>query len=343
VAVLLNVNARQVTDRVVRALSHVVAERDLFLSHSAAEGKAFAAQMLDCGYQTVFCGGGDGTFMALVNDVLEHLERQRGPLRPPQFGLLKLGTGNGLASMVRASSAKDDRFVEDVLRAKAGEVPGHRNLDLLRVNGLRAVFAGLGVDGKVLNDYVWVKQHLARGPLRRSMTGPRGYFTSVALKTLPYYLTHSTCTECEVTNGRFPAYRLGPDGQPMGAPIAPGDLVFRGRLNFAAAATIPFYGFGFRMFPFAGQRPGMMQLRLARVSPLQAVANLPRLWKGEYFSKDIHDFHIAEATVRFARPMPLQIGGDAEGYREVLTFDMAPEQIEILDFTAPEGASLPLN
>ncbi|HSP79976.1 MAG TPA: hypothetical protein VLQ93_15715, partial [Myxococcaceae bacterium] len=252
--------------------------------------------------------------------------------RAPRFGVLRLGTGNGLATYVKAGHGEEG-ILQDVMRARAGEVPGHRRMDLLMVDGRRTQFAGLGVDGKLLNDYLWVKSTLARGLLRKMMTGPGGYFSAIALKTVPHYLVNPTWVECEVTNTSMgEAYRLGPDGKPAGAPIAPGETLFRGRLMMAAAATMPFYGYGFKMFPFAGQRRGMMHLRLGQLTATNVLTHLPKLWAGRWFPEGVHDFYAQEARIRFARPMPFQVGGDAAGYREEVTLAMAPEPVELLDF-----------
>jgi diacylglycerol kinase family enzyme len=335
VAIVLNANARQVTPRVIRSLSHAVAEEDLFVSHSPMQVRRIAKTLLERRYPIVFCGGGDGTFAALVNEVFQQLEQNgaKPARRAPRFGILKLGTGNGLASLVRASSPRGDRMLEDVLRAKAGEVAGVRRLDLLLVEGRRAPFAGLGVDGKLLNDFVWVRDHLAKGMFKGLLSGTGGYLSAVALKTLPHYLTHSTAVECEVLNGlASPAYRLAPNGSMLGEPIAPGAPIYRGRLMMAAAGTIPFYGFGLKMFPFAGQRKGMMHLRLGVASPPAVVANLPSLWKGRWFPRGIQDFHAKEVAIRFEKPMPMQVSGDAEGYRAEVSFGVATGQVELLDF-----------
>ncbi len=336
VAVLLNANARKVNDRVVRALSHVVPEEDLFVSKTLLDCRRIAQTVVDRRYGVVFCGGGDGTFTGFVNEILNQLEQRRSflPLRAPRFGVLKLGTGNSLASLLNASPVKGQGILDDVLRARSGEVPGYRRIDLLEVDGKRAPFAGLGLDGKLLNDYIWVKDNLGKGPLQKLFSGGAGYFTSVAFKTVPHYLVHSTWVECEVKNGDGRvAYRLGPDGTPMGPPIEPGGLIFRGRVMMAAAGTIPFYGFEFRMFPFAGRRRGMMHLRLGAVSTPVVLANLPKLWQGKWFPKGIHDFHASEVHVSFARPMPFQIAGDAAGYREKLSLSVSDEQLEMVDFT----------
>jgi diacylglycerol kinase family enzyme len=335
VAVVLNANARAVTPGAIRSLSHVVAEEDLFVSHSQMQMRRIARTLLERQYGIVFCGGGDGTFVAVVNEIFQQLQQNgsRGLRKPPRFGILKLGTGNGLASLVHASPARGERMVEDVLRAKAGEVTAVRCLDLLLVEGRRTPFAGLGIDGKLLNDYVWVRNRLAKGVLKGLLTGTGGYFSAVALKTLPHYLTHSTSVECEVVNGQdAPAYRLAPDGSNVGEPIPPGEPIYRGPLMMAAAGSIPFYGFHFKMFPFAGKRRGMMHLRLGSVSTPAILANLSALWSGRWFPKGIHDFHAQSAVVRFAKPMPLQVGGDAEGYRNELSFGVARGQVELLDF-----------
>ncbi len=337
VAVLLNANARKVSEKVIRSLSHVVPAEDLFLSRSQFDARRIAETVLERKYGTVFCGGGDGTFVGFLNEIHRALDARRpylSSVRAPRFGVLKLGTGNALASLVSASSTRGDGVLDDVLRARASEVPGYRRLDMLMIEGKRAHFAGLGVDGKVLNDYLAVRNTAGKGPLKSIFSGGAGYLSSVALKTVPHYLTQSTWTECEVTNGRgCPAYRLDPDGLPAGQPIGPGELLFRGKLMMASAGTIPYYGYGFKMFPFAGKRRGMMHLRLGAVSTPFILMNLPKMWKGKWFPRGIQDFHAQEVTIRFARPMALQVAGDAEGYREQLTIGMASEQVELVDYS----------
>jgi diacylglycerol kinase family enzyme len=335
VAVLLNTNARKVKERVIRSLSHVVPEGDLFLSRSELDCRRIAQTVLDRRYQTVFLGGGDGTFTGFVNEILNQVDVRRQHLpstQAPRFGVLKLGTGNSLAAMVKSSGG--DGLLDDVLRARAGEVPGYRWVDLLEVEGKRAPFAGLGLDGALLNDYNWVKNNFGKGMLSKVMTGAGGYFSSVAFKTVPYYLTHSTQVECEVVNSaKSVAYLLGPDGLPKGEPIAPGATMFKGPLMMAAAGTIPYYGFELKMFPFAAKRRGMMHLRVGTIPTMKILANLGPLWKGTWFPEGMFDFHAREVTIHFARPMPFQMSGDAEGYREQVTIGIAKEAVEVVDFS----------
>lgn len=332
VAVLLNANARKVSKRIVRSLSHVVPEGDLYLSRSELDARRIAQQVVDRGYTTVIMGGGDGTVCCFINEILNQvaLRRQHHPTPTPRFGVLKLGTGNSVASLVKASGG--DGFVDDVLRARAGEVPGYRTVDMLLIDGKRAPFAGLGMDGKLLNDYNWVKENFGKGALGKLMTGPGGYIASVALKTVPYYMTQSTEVECEVINGGFTAYRMGADDAPVET-YAPGATLYKGPLMMACAGTVPYYGFELCMFPFAGKRRGMMDLRVGTAPATKILANLPSLWNGTWRPEGLHDFLVKDATIRFSREMPFQVAGDAEGYRSEVRFQIAPEPIDLVDFT----------
>ena len=51
-----------------------------------------------------------------------------------------------------------------------------------------------------------------------------------------------------------------------------------------------------------------------------------------------HERHADRVVVRFERPTPLQIGGDAEGWRDELAFGMAANPVEIVDF-GPRAAA----
>jgi len=332
VAVLLNAHARRVTPAVLRALSHVVARGDLYVSRSPFDARRIANAVVDSDYHTVFFGGGDGTFMGFADEVLNLAARRR-VSRLPHFGVLKLGTGNGLAAWVNASGVRSDGIVDDVLRARAGEVPGYRPLELLSVEGRRAPFASLGLDAQLLNDYVWLKDKVSGSWLSRLFTGSRGYAAAVLLRTLPQALVRPATASCEIRNrADTPAYRLGSDGQRL-ATIAPGGLLFRGPAMLAAASTIPYYGYGIRMFPFAGTVAGTMHLRVGVVQPLAVVANVRRMWRGEWFPTGVQDFLASQVDVRFDREVPFQLGGDAAGQRSELTLGVAPERLSLLDFS----------
>jgi hypothetical protein len=100
----------------------------------------------------------------------------------------------------------------------------------------------------------------------------------------------------------------------------------------AAASTVPTYGFGLRAFPFAAARPGSMNLRIAAQVPVSSLLlNLSRVWSGRFSHPGLLDFHAERIRITFERPAPLQLGGDAQGWREAVVLEMAPP-VELVDF-----------
>jgi diacylglycerol kinase family enzyme len=102
----------------------------------------------------------------------------------------------------------------------------------------------------------------------------------------------------------------------------------------AAAGTVPNYGFGFQIFPWAMRAPGFFQLRLTAISVPTILANLRSLWRGGTPPEGVLDFHCEKVLIKFDRDMPLQVGGDAEGYRREVLFEMSERPLDLLDFRA---------
>ena len=336
VAVLLNANARRVSDRVLRTLAHVVPDGDLFISRSFEEARAIAETVVERRYSTVFTGGGDGTFVGFFNEIHNILERRQHGTpfanRGPRFGVLKLGTGNALANLVGASSLSGDGIVDDVLRARANEVPGVMKLDLLLADGKRAPFAGVGLDAGVLNHYVETKHTLGKGPFKKLITGELGYIAAIGGKSVPHFLMQRKAPQLEV-RARGAAYRIGPDGR-LGEPYKAGELLYAGPALMASVGTIPCYGFNFKLFPPAQARRGFMQLRVANVSVPKILANLyPGIWNGTWSDPGMHDFLVEDVEISIDQKVPFQIGGDAEGYRDNVRFSMWKHGVEVLDFS----------
>jgi diacylglycerol kinase family enzyme len=328
-AVLLNANAKQVTDEVREGLERIIPREDLFFSRSAEEAHDIADTVVDRGYRTVFTGGGDGTFVGWVNRILDRSEQQDSP--PPRFGVLALGTGNAVAGVVGAKLAG---HIEELAAYATGASRRIRRMQLLTCDGRRTPFAGVGVDAAVLNDYCWLKDRLGGTPLRRLGAGIPGYALSAALRTAPRYLLDRGGAYCEIVNTGRPAHRLDANGRPTGHAVATGEILYAGPCMMAAGSTVPFYGFGMRAFPFAEDQAGMLQLRIITdVSVPSVLWNLPRIWSGEFAHPGLIDFHAERVTIQFERPMPLQIGGDAEGWRQEVTFALAPRCLEMIDCT----------
>lgn len=348
VAVLLNAKARNVSDGLKRELENFVPPEDLYYSRCFDDARRIARQVLDRGYRTVLTGGGDGTFVGYVNCLFEEAMQPGAgtsagalklvPLpahavRLPRIGALKLGTGNAVADFSGASG-KRVGVVEDILRARSGEVSIARPLHLLAHDGKRAPFAGLGIDAAVLNDYVRVKESVNGTRFSFLGAGGLGYFCSVVGRTIPAYVLQRAVAGVEVVNLGGPAQQIGPDGKPLGRDIQRGEIIYRGPCKIAAAGTVPNYGFGFQIFPYATRAPGRFQLRLTALSVPSILANLRTLWRGGPPPAGVLDFHCEKVRIRFDRDMPLQVGGDAEGWRREVVFEMAERPLDLLDFRA---------
>jgi diacylglycerol kinase family enzyme len=328
VAVLLNANAKAVNADVRRALAHVVPDEHLFFSKTHEDACAIAEEVVAKRYGTVFTGGGDGTFVGWVNRIVEASERRSA--RPPRFGVLALGTGNAVAEMVGATPR---RHAQDLARFVRGEVETVRRLDLLTCEGRRTPFAGAGIDAAVLNDYVWLKRRLAGTPIAKLGVGLAGYGLAVALRSAPRSLLERRPSYCEIVNVGRPAWRLDGKGARIGRPIAHGELLYAGPAMLAAASTVPYYGLGLKVFPYTGTALGMMQLRVVTsIGVSTLLMNLPSIWSGTFAHQGLLDFHADRVALRFERPTPLQIGGDAEGLRDEVTFGMAANPVELVDF-----------
>lgn len=330
-AVLLNANAKRVNAKLRHSLSHVVPESDLYFTRTFEEARAVAQHVVDERYETVFTGGGDGTFVGFFNEIMNVIERERREGRHPnipKMGILKLGTGNALANLCHANAGEG--VIDDILRARAGECAGTQRIHLVSAEGKRAPFAGVGLDAGVLNHYVETKGLLAKGPLANVFAGGAGYFTAITCRSVPKYLL-SSHPEIEIKN-RGIAYRLDARGGIVDPPMAPGAILYRGPAMIAAAGTIPYFGYKFRMFPHAGKRPGLMHLRVATIPVPQILANLSRLWNGSYRSDKISEFLCDDIEIRSNQRLPFQIGGDAEGYRDYVRFNIAKDSIDIVDF-----------
>ena len=114
-----------------------------------------------------------------------------------------------------------------------------------------------------------------------------------------------------------------------------------GTAGMIGCATTPYYGYGFKAYPFASLMPGMMQLRIGQIGPAEVLAHLPSVWKGSYRSpKRLFDFFATDVEVELAQPYPFQHSGDAQGMRKNVRFRVADEGLDILNM---HNARLPKN
>lgn len=313
-AVVLNGNAGRVTPRLRRSMSSIVPKDRLFFTESPDHAAEVLHGCVEREIQTVFAGGGDGTIVDTIN-TLESLREQAPQI--PAVGVLRLGTGNALARWLGSGGP-----MRDLRRWQEGRVHRYVSVQMVEAEGRVFPFAGLGHDAAVLNDYLWIKQK-GKGTRWEALSkGLSGYLLAGYLRTLPNYLLRSNPL-VTVTNLGEAAWRLDPEGNPAGEPIPTGGVLYRGPAALIGAATTPLYGYGMRMFPHATRHAGRFQLRVLDMTPWQCAVNFPAVFRGVSTHAGIHDFSADRVRVRFEDAIPYQLGGDARGYRQELTFSLA--------------------
>lgn len=331
VAVVVNGNAKQVTDELVEILDQIVQSGDLFVSRSLDEGREIARTIVERGYPTVLTGGGDGTFVQMVSWIVHSAEAAGKAF--PRFGLLKLGTGNALAWVLGAQNERGRGVVADLARLR--HEGGSRQLRLLEVEDMLTPFAGLGADAIALDDYRVFRDAIHQVPIiKHFASGPLVYTASLLGKTVPYHLVKPVI-HVRVVNEGAPAIRIGQDGRPVGAPIENGDLIYAGPVRLLAFSTIPYWGLGARIFPYADERDDRFHLRLVNFGSIAAVANIRKIWQGTYRSDRLHDFLVDKISIQLRDPTPLQIGGDVVGIRELVRAELSTRPIRVVDYYSP--------
>lgn len=339
VAVLINGNARGVNERVVRLVSSVVPPEHLYVSRSLVEGRALIRRILEAGYDAVLTGGGDGTFVQFVTQIRDAVQSEKlGREKMPVVGVFKLGTGNALAGLLGCSEPTEEGLTADFWKARYTALS--RAMRFVDVEGRVAPFAGVGLDARILNDFNAVKDRARGTPFEPYLSGGGGYFTAIAGLTIPKVAV-ARLPDVTIVNDGAPAWRVGPDGRRVGPLILKGETVYRGPVQIASVSRLDGFGYHFRLFPFAYIRDDRLHLRIAACKLPEILLGLRGIWRGEYFSDTIHDFLVERITMQAERPLPFQIGGDGEGHRSFVRYELCRDPLELLDFrTSP--ASLPV-
>ena len=323
-AVMLNGNARRVSDGVRRKIERIVPPEHIFYSHSAEESVDITREIASRGYPDVFTGGGDGTFVRFVNDCA-----QTAPAVVPNIGVLHLGTGNAVASVVSSSNFECDlrTYVNSGTRDS-------QPLSLVEADGMRFPFGGLGIDAEILNDYNAIKAGLGSRPaFKPVLQNLGGYFAAFFGKTMPRKLAgafRKVRREVRITNLGREAHVLH-GGEPIKT-YGPGEVLYQGPMTTTIFGTLPYYGHGMTVLPYSMSRAGFFQLRVVTMSPLKALACLRSIWKGEYVGDDVLDWHAEHVRLDFNEPMPYQYGGDAQGLRDSLDVKISPLTVNLLRF-----------
>jgi diacylglycerol kinase family enzyme len=255
---------------------------------------------------------------------------------PPRFGLLKLGTGNALAWVLGAQNQRGRGVVADLARLRSES--GSRPMRLLECEEMLTPFGGLGADAIALDHYVHTKDALLRLPLtRRLAAGPASYAIAIATRVVPQFLFGSVL-KVRIVNDGAATVRLGGDGQPSGRPIERGETIYEGSYRLLAFSTIPYWGFGARIFPYAQERDDRFHLRVVNHGSLKIVANLPAIWRGTYRDPEVYDFLVDRMIVECNEPTPVQLGGDVIGSRGRVEVALSKRPIQVVDYYSPPTA-----
>jgi diacylglycerol kinase family enzyme len=279
---------------------------EVAVTASLVEARAALRQAVRSGVELVVFAGGDGT---AVMGLALLAEAARGLGRPePAIAVLRMGTGNALADALGAS----DDPVADLRRLAAGGGRA-RVLPLVEVAGVRAPFAGIGVDAQLLEDQAAVGRTIARVPvvgawMGRVLGGGARYAVSVPMRSLPRFATEDR-PEVVVRNAGAPAIAVGRDG-PTGAVVPSGGVLWAGPCTMVAAATIPYFGFGLKMFAHGQDRIDRFQLRASDAGLGEILRNTRAAFGGRYYSAHTHDFLCERVVIEAAREVAVEAGGE---------------------------------
>lgn len=334
-AVVVNGNARGVTEDLVSVLDEILVAGDLYVSRTLEEGREIAKRIVEKRYDVVLTGGGDGTFVQMVTWITEDA-RALGVTRPG-FGFLRLGTGNALAWVLGATSGGTRGVLVDIARARRAGAKG--SLRLIDVAGKLAPFAGIGVDGMAVQDFEAVKSRLEKLPLLGPRTtGGLAYVISIGGVSMPKVLMQPT-VHVRIVNDGAPTAKLGLDGKPLGKLVPRGGTLFEGPVRSCIFSTIPFWGFGAKVFPHADPRGDKIHLRAVNIDSVAVARNLRGIWNGTYRSPDVTELLVDRAILELEKPVPLEVAGDAAGSFTRLPIALHDEPVRVVDFFHPSRPS----
>mmetsp|Transcript_11696 Transcript_11696/g.26457 ORF Transcript_11696/g.26457 Transcript_11696/m.26457 type:complete len:440 (+) Transcript_11696:74-1393(+) len=339
VALILNPKARHVNKGTVRSAEAIVGKEHTFECSSLPALEEALRTILQRGYSVVACGGGDGTVAVLLNALARICEEWTGNASPaawPTLAVLPLGTGNALSCLIGSGNPLSDlrRLTE-----RAGSRSTLRELSavhpLIVNKDTHCFFAGLGIDAWWLADYEKLKKQTAGVKVLGEMVKQVwfGYLCTFLTKTLPGVIRGKYQPFRISLRSVGEAYRIDPRRGDVAIRKADDSLLYDGKCWIVAAGTMPFYGAGLRLFPFAGIRPGFMHIRVARVNPALCLFRWPSIWRGHFRHADCFDFLVREAEIEMQDdPELLQHSGELMGRQKKVSLRAAEDSVRLTDF-----------
>ena len=311
---IVNGSARRVRGRLRKRLEEALPGRVRF-TESLHDARAVIRAEIARGVDLVVLGGGDGTVVMGLTLIAEAC---RGAGRPePAIGVLRLGAGNAIADTVGAG----DDAVADLAALGAGK-GAWKKTPMLDVLGVRAPFVGMGVDAQLLEDHEAVGRVVDRVPgVRRFVGGATRYALWGAVRSLPRFATAER-PNVVVTNAGATAVEMKRGGA-TGRGVPAGQVLWAGACTLVAGATIPFFGFGLKMFAFAGADADRFHLRCGDAGLFEILRNTPAAFRGEYFSDHVTDYLCDRVTIELDRETAVEAGGELLGRRKKVDLALA--------------------
>ncbi len=329
VAVLVNVRSRHGSAHMGEHIRRLLPRARVAVTGSLEEARAWVRdELVPNRPDVLLSGGGDGTAVALLNELREH------DVRVPTFGLLGLGTGNGWA---RATGGIGKRAVMRDLERLSAETRAHdrelpvRTFGLVETEGRVTPFAGIGWDAEILADY---KDSLGTTPdlLDRLGGSMVGYARSLFTRTIPKQLFGGR-PRVRVINLGEPALTVDGHGNAVAFPGGgKGKVLYEGPLGVGGASTTEELGLGFRAFRFAHLVPGRMQVRVYGASTGRAMLQMPQILGAAHPIANDHNFFVTRCRFELDREVPYEVGGDLVGLRREFELALHENPISLVDF-----------
>ena len=319
--VVLNKNAGSLTESMISQIQAIVPKERVHLTTSLLHSRDVIKECMDRGTETIFAGGGDGTIVDVVNTVTEFSTGHT-----PTIGVLRLGTGNALASWLHSGNPVD--ALQQWTNTNKHKVI---QANMIEAEDTLFPFAGVGLDAAVLNDYNLTKRNAKGTWLQPFLKGFLGYLWAGCTRTLPNF-RKTPNYKVQIINLGRPAFRIGPNGGEIGEAIPTGATLYEGEVSTVTCGTSPYYGYKMKMFPFATNRQGRFQLRVVELTPLQVALNIYGCWKGEFRHPGLIDFYADRVRVIFEEAAPYQLGGEACGYRKDIVFSLG-SSVNMIEYT----------
>lgn len=324
-AVLLNARAKRWTGELHQAVSRWVPGRDLFLTDDFHQAEKTVDRLLSGGiYDVIFTGGGDGTIVYLLNAIEERIASGAiDRADAPPVGVLRMGTGNAMATYLECRD-----IVEDLRTLSGGAPIIVYDVNMIETDGALYPFAGFGFDAQILNDYDAFKEAVRETTLENYATGLGGYAASIVTRTIPAAIRTGQHA-ARVTNLGEHAALISQDGEVLDEYLA-GDVLFEGPVSQLAGSTIPYWGFGVRMFPHCTRQAGHYHLRCYHGGVADVIASLPWFWQGRFPDEDIADFLVQRVKVEITDgAMAYHVAGDPAGFERLVEWSISSKPAQL--------------